>query len=91
MNLLPIGTHPMIDADSTLVWTSSDGLRCVLVPFFGHCQLRLLRHLQIVKTEVFDDEARALSAARKWRRTYSPSARSRSRAVRANLLVRRRG
>jgi hypothetical protein len=81
----------MVDPDGTLVWSSSDGLRCLLLPFFGQCQLRLLRDLQIVKTEVFDDEARAMAAARKWRRTYSPSARSRSRAARANLLLRRRG
>jgi hypothetical protein len=73
----------MTDPDGTLLWTSSDGLRCLLVPFFGHCQLRLLRNLHIVKTEVFDDEPTAVTAARKWQRTYGPSARSRGRSARA--------
>jgi hypothetical protein len=73
----------MTDADGTLLWTSPEGLRCLLVPFFGHCQLRLLRNLHIVKTAVFDDEPSAVAAAKEWQRKYGPSARSRARTARA--------
>jgi hypothetical protein len=67
----------MAETDSTLLWTASHGLRCVVVPFFAHYQLRLLRNLQVVKTEVFGDETLARAAAKKWRRTYSYRSRSR--------------
>jgi len=80
----------MIEMDGTLLWTSSHGLRCLLVPYFDHCQLRLLRNLQVVKTEVFTEESSALAAARKWRRLHAPSARAWARAASATHLARRR-
>ena len=61
----------MAKPDATVLWTSSLGLRCVVVPFFGQCQLRLLRHVDVVRTEVFADEAKALTTAKRWRRLYA--------------------
>jgi hypothetical protein len=58
------------DAD-VVVWKSARGLRCVMAPYFAHVQLRLLRGIQIVKTEVFQNQAQALVASRRWRRQYS--------------------
>ena len=60
----------MAEPDGTLLWTSTTGLRCIVIPFFGQCQLRLLRNVDTVRTEVFTDEDRALSAAKRWRRVY---------------------
>jgi hypothetical protein len=80
----------MTEVDGTLLWTSPHGLRCVVVPYFGHCQLRLLRNLHIVKTEVFDDTSSAVAAAKKWRRLHAPSQRALSRAARVNHPARRR-
>ena len=61
----------MVEPNGTLLWTSSLGLRCVVVPFFGQCQLRLLRDVDTVRTEVFTDEADALTTAKRWRRLYA--------------------
>jgi hypothetical protein len=61
----------MTEPASTVLWTLPLGLRCVVVPFFGQCQLRLLRHVDIVRTEVFADEAEALTTAKRWRRLYA--------------------
>jgi len=48
-------------------------MRCVLVPFMGRCQLRLMRDHQTIKTDVFVDEDAARVAARAWRQQLDAS------------------
>jgi hypothetical protein len=82
MNLLCGVRDHIVDAKGTVLWTSSVGLRCIVVPFYGHCQLRLLRDLATVRTEVFTREADAVNAAKKWRRLYAKPRSRRSHASR---------
>ena len=60
-----------------VLWTASNGLQCILVPFFGHVQLRLMRDTKVVRTEVFAKRTAALAASRAWRRLYTQHPHSR--------------
>jgi hypothetical protein len=54
--------------DETELWTAPRGIRCVLIPFGGRYQLRLMREHQTIKTDVFVDEDAARTAALAWHR-----------------------
>jgi hypothetical protein len=74
----------MSEHDSTLLWVTSHGMRCELIPYFDRFQLRLLRGLQTVRTEVFVDVAHALVASSKWQRRVISSTRRVRRRRRAS-------
>ena len=59
-----------MSTDTTILWSTSHGLRCAIVPYFARVQLRLMRYQHTVRTEVFADEAHALVVSRRWRRLY---------------------
>jgi hypothetical protein len=54
--------------DETELWVARRGVRCVLIPFGGRYQLRLMRNHQTIKTDVFVDEGAAHAAALAWHR-----------------------
>jgi hypothetical protein len=56
--------------DEMELWLGPRGVRCVLIPFNGRFQLRLMRDHQTIKTDVFVDEEAARAAALAWRRQF---------------------
>lgn len=60
-------SKPNMRIDETELWLAPRGVRCVLIPFSGRFQLRLMRDHQTIKTDVFMDEDAARSAAVAWR------------------------
>jgi hypothetical protein len=53
--------------DQTLLWATTSGLRCVMLPYDERrFQLRLIRREGTVRTDLFVGRAAALSAARQW-------------------------
>ena len=59
--------EPRDQSRVTVLWTSSD-VRCVIARYDEtRYQLRLLRDLGTVKTELFEDCAEALAVSRDWR------------------------
>jgi hypothetical protein len=72
---LAVVPHAM-EEGGTLLWRSRRGLRCIVIPFFGSVQLRLLRGSRVVRTEVFADTTSARAAAKEWRRLYRTDART---------------
>lgn len=52
----------------TTLWMCDRGIRCVLLPYDEtRYQLRLVRDLGTIKTDLFAGYANALAASRKWR------------------------
>jgi hypothetical protein len=63
----PPDTH----SEVTLVWETSE-VRCVIARYDEtRYQLRLLRGLGTVKTDLFADYVQALTASREWRATLT--------------------
>ena len=55
-------------AKFTVLWTTSDGVRCVLAPYDEtRYQLRLMRDDGTIKSDLFVGYAQALAASREWR------------------------
>jgi hypothetical protein len=53
---------------NVVLWTSPEGLSCVLASYDGRrYQLKLLRRQGTVKTELFESYAQAAAAASGWR------------------------
>ena len=53
----------------TVLWTTSDGVRCVLARYDEtRYQLRLMRSQGTVKADLFTEYDAALTAAQEWRR-----------------------
>ena len=54
--------------EPTVIWATSDGVRCVVAPYDEtRYQLRLLRAAGTVKADLFASVADANRAARRWR------------------------
>jgi hypothetical protein len=56
--------------DETTLWTGSNGIRCVLLPYHDtRCQLRLVRQLGLgtIKADLFSRFEDAVVASQKWR------------------------
>jgi hypothetical protein len=59
----------MRHADETILWTASDGIRFVLVPFDeSRYQLRLMRESGTVRADLFSGHAAALAASLEWQK-----------------------
>jgi hypothetical protein len=55
-------------AKLTVLWRTSDGVRCVIAPYDEtRFQLRLMRDGGTVKSDLFVDYTQALAASREWR------------------------
>jgi hypothetical protein len=55
-------------AGETVLWTATDGIHCVLIPYDEtRYQLRLMRTEGTVKADLFPGYADALAASREWR------------------------
>ena len=57
----------MVQRGGTTLWTYQHGIRCVLLPYDEtRYQLRLVRELGTIKTDLFDGYANAVTASWKW-------------------------
>lgn len=57
----------MATVRETILWATTDGLRCVVSPYDeNRFQLRLLRPTGTVRTELFADYATAVAASSGW-------------------------
>ena len=55
----------------TVLWATSDGVRCVLAPYDEtRYQLRLMRDDGTIKSDLFVGYAQALAASREWRHRF---------------------
>jgi len=61
--------------DGTVLWTDSDGIRCLLVPYDeARFQLKLVRPHGTVRADLFASYAEALAASDKWRQQFNRTA-----------------
>jgi hypothetical protein len=59
----------MRHADETILWTGSDGIRCVLVSYDeSRYQLRLMRESGTVRADLFAGHTAALAASLEWQK-----------------------
>jgi hypothetical protein len=62
---------PKTDSEVSLIWATSE-VRCVIARYDEtRYQLRLMRGMGTVKTDLFADYVRALAASREWRATLT--------------------
>jgi hypothetical protein len=58
----------MAERQETTLWTSPQGIWCVVVPYDEtRFQLKLLRELGMIKADLFAGYVTAVAAARRWR------------------------
>jgi hypothetical protein len=58
----------MAERHETTLWTSAQGIRCVVLPYDEtRYQLKLLRELGMIKADLFAGYANAVAASRRWR------------------------
>jgi hypothetical protein len=58
----------MAERVETTLWTSLQGIRCVVLPYDEtRYQLKLLRELGMIKADLIAGYANAVAASRRWR------------------------
>jgi hypothetical protein len=58
----------MAERHEATLWTSAQGIRCVLLPYDEtRYQLKLMRELGMIKADLFAGYANAVAASRRWR------------------------
>ena len=62
------GWIPSSEGGATVLWTVSNGVRCVVTRYDERrYQLRLLRESGTIKADLFSNHAEALANSREWR------------------------
>jgi hypothetical protein len=61
----------MRHADTTILWTAANGIRCVLMPYDdSRYQLKLMRDGGTISADLFSSYTTALAASREWQQRY---------------------
>ena len=60
--------NTMAEHHETILWTSPQGIRCVILPYDEtRYQLKLMRELGMIKPDLYAGYANAVAASRRWR------------------------